>query len=243
LSRIPEARTLTSNDKMMQEARRLKQNHLQAMGRGTYGLDYVEERLDLGLLYAKGGLDPRIFMGAFHHLMRSIGFMIMEAAKGREAEAFERFMSFKKVAFFDMSLIIDTIVFERENTIRQQQQAILELSTPVLAVKEKLLLLPIIGTVDTARAQQLTQQLLQSIRDHAARAVVLDVSGVPLMDSGVVSHLNKTVKAARLMGTEVVVSGISADMAQALVRLGADIGELNTVSDLRSGLQLAETWL
>ena len=140
-------------------------------------------------------------------------------------EGFETFMSLKKVAFFDIGLIVDALIFERERIIRQQQEAIRELSTPVLQIRERLLLLPIIGVIDTHRARLITESLLQSIRDNRAKVVVMDVTGVATIDSKVANHLLQTVTAARLMGAMVIVTGLSADVAQSLVALGIELDQ------------------
>ena len=110
-----------------------------------------------------------------------------------------------------------SFVRERERIIRQQQEAIRELSTPVLPVRERLLILPISGVIDSQRARQLTEKLLNGIRDHRAKVVVVDVTGVPTIDSTVANHLVQTVEASRLMGASVIVTGLSASSAQTLV--------------------------
>src|SRR5881628_3479396 len=111
-------------------------------------------------------------------------------------------------------------VQERERTIREQQEAIRELSTPVLQVRERLLILPIIGVIDPHRARQLTEQLLRGIRTNRARVVVIDITGVAAMDSNVANHLVQTVEASRLLGATVIVTGLSPEIAQTLVTIG-----------------------
>ena len=139
-----------------------------------------------------------------------------------------------------MSVIGEEYLRTKERIITQQQEAIQELSTPVLQVRERLLLIPIVGVLDTQRARHLTQHLLLAIRTHRAKVVVLDITGVPAVDSKVANHLLQTVRAARLMGARSVVTGLSAEVAQALVVLGVDIEQFNTVGDLQGGLEEAE---
>src|SRR5438445_3770010 len=107
-------------------------------------------------------------------------------------------------------------VRERERVIRQQQESIRELSTPVLQVRERLLILPIIGVIDPHRARQLTEQLLRAIRANRARVVVIDITGVAAMDANVPNHLVLTVEAARLLGATVIVTGLPPEIAQTL---------------------------
>ena len=136
-----------------------------------------------------------------------------------------------------------SFVQERERIIRQQQEAIRELSTPVLQVRERLLILPIIGVLDGQRARQLTEQLLRGIRTNRARVVVIDITGVPTIDSTVANHLVQTVDASRLMGASVIITGLSPEIAQTLVTLGVDLSKVNAVGDLQGGIEEAERLL
>ncbi|MDQ3325387.1 MAG: STAS domain-containing protein [Actinomycetota bacterium] len=136
-----------------------------------------------------------------------------------------------------------SFVEERERVIRQQQDAIRELSTPVLPVRERLLVLPIIGVLDAERARQLTEQLLTGIRTHRARVVVMDITGAPDVDASVANHLVQAVDASRLMGAAVIITGLSPKIAQTLVTIGVDLSKMNTVGDLQGGLEEAERLL
>jgi len=134
-------------------------------------------------------------------------------------------------------------VQERERIIREQQEAIRELSTPVLQVRERLLILPIIGAIDPHRARQLTEQLLHGIRATRGKVVVIDLTGVAAVDSSIANHLVQTVEASRLLGATVIVTGLSPAIAQTLVNIGVDLGKMNTVGDLQGGIEQAERLL
>jgi len=136
-----------------------------------------------------------------------------------------------------------SFVDERERVIRQQQDAIRELSTPVLPVRERLLILPIIGVLDSERARQLTEQLLAAIRTHRAKVVVIDITGAPDVDEAVANHLVRTVDAARLMGASAIITGLSPEIARTLVTIGVDLSKMNTIGDLQGGLEEAERLL
>jgi rsbT co-antagonist protein RsbR len=142
-----------------------------------------------------------------------------------------------------MSTIGDEYLKTKERIIAQQQHAIQELSTPVLKLRDRLLLVPLVGILDTQRARLMTEQLLRAVRTHRAKVVVIDITGVPAVDSKVANHLFQTAAAARLMGAQAVITGLSADVAQALVALGIDVGRLSTVGDLQGGLEEAEKLL
>jgi rsbT co-antagonist protein RsbR len=136
-----------------------------------------------------------------------------------------------------------SFVEERERVIRQQQDSLIELSTPVLQVRERLLILPIIGVLDDVRARQLTEQLLGGIRTHRAKVVVVDITGVPDVDQAVANSLVQTVDASRLMGAEVIITGLSSKIAQTLVTIGVDLNKMRTVGDLQGGIEEAERQL
>ena len=142
-------------------------------------------------------------------------------------------------------LLIVALAFiqQRERLLREQQEAIRELSTPVLRVHEGLLILPIVGLIDSDRARQLTDQLLRAIREHRAKAVVIDITGVPAVDSKVANHLIQTVDAARLLGATAILTGVSAEIAQTIVTIGVDLSKINTVGDLQGGIDRADQLL
>jgi len=124
-------------------------------------------------------------------------------------------------------------------SIASQRLTIEELETPVLEVWEGILALPIIGTVDTARAQTMTERLLEKIVSTKSEIVILDITGVPVVDTSVARHLLETVTAARLLGAEVLVVGLTSRTAITLVHLGVDLGDLTTRTTMAKGLELA----
>jgi rsbT co-antagonist protein RsbR len=136
-----------------------------------------------------------------------------------------------------------SFVQERERIIGEQQAAIRELSTPVLQVRDRLLILPIIGVLDSQRASQLTEQLLSGIRSTRAKVVVVDITGVPTIDLSVANHLVQTVQASKLMGASVIVTGLSSDIARTLVSLGVELDMITAIGDLQGGMEEAERLL
>jgi anti-anti-sigma regulatory factor len=129
--------------------------------------------------------------------------------------------------------------------LEAQQETIHELSTPVIPVMEapdgsgSIIVLPLIGSIDSMRAKDITRSLLAGISQHRAKVVILDVTGVGIMDTGIVNHLNKTIQAARLKGTRTIVTGISDAVAEAIVELGIDWSDIETLRNLQTGLVVA----
>jgi len=126
-----------------------------------------------------------------------------------------------------------------QDTIAQQRATISELQTPVIQVWEGILALPIVGTVDTARAQDMTEALLERIVATGSEIVLLDITGVPVVDTAVARHLLETVSAARLLGADVLIVGLSSRTAMTLVQLGIDLSHVTTRATLAKGLEFA----
>lgn len=127
----------------------------------------------------------------------------------------------------------------REEIIRRQQAELLELSTPVVKLWDGILALPLIGTLDSARTQVVMESLLQAIVDTGSSVAIIDITGVPTVDTLVAQHLMKTVQAARLMGAECVISGIRPAIAQAMVHLGVSFNEIVTKASLADAIRYA----
>ncbi len=150
---------------------------------------------------------------------------------------------YEPVANRILSIVALAFVEEREMKITEQQQAMLALSTPVLQIRDQILVLPLIGTIDSARAAQIVEQLLNSIVDTQASVVILDITGVPVIDTAVANHLIKTIQAARMLGANTIITGISPANAQTLVTLGVDLSMMTTRGSLRSGVKFADEML
>jgi rsbT co-antagonist protein RsbR len=227
----------------LERVKRLQKEYFLRLTEGDYGHDYVANRLKIGAVHERVGLAPQWYLGMYSFYLRAVASRLLDAFPADPARAFSSFLSLLKLVFLDIGLAVDTYIYAREATMRKQQEAIRELSTPVLQIRDRLLLLPIIGVIDTHRARLITDSLLRSIRSTRAKVIVMDVTGVATIDSKVANHLIQTVIAAGLMGARVIVTGLSSDVAQALVGLGLDLNKLNTVGDLQGGIEEAERLL
>lgn len=127
----------------------------------------------------------------------------------------------------------------REKVVKQQQQELLELSTPVAKLWENILVLPLIGTLDSARTQLVMENLLQKIVETGALVAIIDIAGIPMVDTLVAQHLIKTINAARLMGAECIVSGIRPQIAQTIIHLGISLTDVITKATLADAVRLA----
>lgn len=235
-----ETRAFFHDPNVLARVKAAQKEYFLRLTHGHYGTEYVENRLRVGAIHERISLPTKSYLGMYSFYLRTVAQRLFDEYPDEPRAALEAFLSLMKLTFFDMGLAIDTYFDSRERTINEQQEAIKELSTPVLQMREGILLLPVIGMIDSYRASQLTEQLLRSIRSTRSRVVVVDITGVPYVDSRVASHLVQTVEAARLMGSKVIVSGVSPEIALTMVTLGIDLGRIETVGDMRSGIERAE---
>lgn len=138
----------------------------------------------------------------------------------------------------ELMMVISRLEQAQED-LRLQARAIQQLSTPVVQIWDGILLVPLVGSIDDRRAQQLIETLLVTISERSAETVIIDITGVSTVDTAVANYLIRTVKAARLLGAHPMLVGISAEVAQTLVTLGVDLREIETSADLQRGLQRA----
>lgn len=239
LLHFPQGRAFFQDPAVLSRVKQAQRTYFLDLTRGDYGSDYIRNRLRIGAVHQRVGLPFQVYLGMYNWYLRNVAHRFFEAYSDRPAQALKILLSLTKLVFFDVGLAMEVYL----RTIEEQQEAIKELSTPVLQLREGLLILPIVGALNSARARQLTEQLLRAISSRRAKMVVMDVTGVPAVDSKVANHLVQTVAASRLMGATVIVTGLSAEVAQALVAIGADLSTVKTAGDLQSGIEEAELLL
>jgi rsbT co-antagonist protein RsbR len=238
-----ETRTFFNDPAVLQRVKKAQQDYFLRLTQGHYDLAYAQNRLNIGAIHERIDLPVKAYLGMYNYYLRAVASRLIDAFRREPERAWSAFLSLMKLTFLDMGLAFDTYINARERTIRDQREAIQELPTPVLPFREGMLLVPIIGLIDSVRARLLTEQLLGAIRDTRAKVVVIDITGVQAVDSKVANHMIQTVEAARLMGATAILAGVSPQIAQTMVTLGIDLGRMTTVGDLRSGIERAEALL
>src|SRR5579885_2356578 len=244
VARISETRLLTAmtKDEIFAEATSVYDSYVEALESGTFEALQAYAR-NLSERIIPRGVETHEVIGVVL-LLRDVLARSLFAKYQTNFALLNRILDAYEPAVNRISNTVAVgFVQERERVIREQQEAIRVLSTPVLQVRERLLILPIIGVIDPQRARQLTEQLLRGIRTNRAKVVVIDITGVPVMDATVANHLVQTVEAARLLGATVIISGLSPEIAQTLVTIGVDLGKMNTVGDMSCGIEEAERLL
>lgn len=242
--RITQAQLLTamSKEEIFAEATSVYDNYVEALETGTFEALQAYAR-NLSERIIPRGVETNEVVGIVL-LLRDVLARSLFAKYQGDFEKLNRILDAYEPAANRIAITVAVgFVQERERTIREQQEAIRELSTPVLQVRERLLILPIIGLIDPQRARQLTEQLLRAIRSNRAKVVVIDITGVAAMDSAVANHLVLTVEASRLLGATVIVTGLSPEISQTLVNIGVNLSKMNTVGDLQGGIEEAERLL
>src|SRR6266566_2181383 len=244
VARIAEAQLLTAmtQEEIFAEATSVYDSYVAALETGTFEALQAYAR-NLSERIIPRGVETHEVVGIVL-LLRDVLARSLFAKYHEDFEKLNRILdAYEPAANRIANTVAVGFVQERERIIRQQQEAIRELSTPVLPVRERLLILPMIGLIDPQRARQLTEQLLRGIRLNRAKVVVIDITGVAAMDVTVANHLVQTVEASRLLGATVIVTGLSPEIAQTLVTIGVDLGKMNAVGDLQGGIEQAERLL
>jgi rsbT co-antagonist protein RsbR len=136
----------------------------------------------------------------------------------------------------EMERVYTNAVSEQQQQQDQLRSTIRELSTPIIPVHEGILVLPLVGSVDSRRATEITERLLEAIALHQAEFVIVDITGVPLIDTSTANHLLMTTRAAGLLGSQVVLVGMGAEIAQTIVQLGVELQGLVTLANLQAGI-------
>ena len=235
----PETLVFFPDQATLTRVKKMQNTYFMGLFSGTCDLNYVRDRLRVGTTHERIGMAPKLYLGAYRRYLALIHQRLLEHFKGNTPEAAAALESIRKIIFFDMALAIDTYIAAYLETMTRHQAAIRELSTPVIKVYERILLLPIVGTVDTQRAHQIMETVLVQVVEQQARVMILDIAGVPVVDTKVADHILKTTAAVQLLGAQTILTGISASVARTVVQLGVEITRMHTRSKLAEGIELA----
>lgn len=236
---------LMSNKDLKSQSQELLAGLLEALKGENFDLndsryDRVKEILaDVSISRAQRGYSPRE-TGLFVLMLKEAFFTKMKDNYGSDIMSFYTDMMRVNQLIDSMSLYtFEVYLKSREEVILRQRDEITDISTPVIKVWDQILAIPIIGTLDSSRTQVIMESLLTEIVNTGSKTAILDISGVPAVDSLVAQHLIKTVSATRLMGAECIISGIRPEIAQTMVHLGINLSDIATKASLASALQHA----
>jgi rsbT co-antagonist protein RsbR len=234
----PEFDQLFTNDEMVQRVKGLQLDYWADFFRGVVDNAYLTRRRAIGEVHARIGLSlPAYFAG--------MNMMLENFCEGQEIQklsAEDRTATVRAVTkqiHLDTALVVETFSRLTSETITEQSRSLISMSTPVTAIWRDVLLLPIVGIVDSKRSQEIMNAMLTKIAEVQAKVIIMDIAGVAIVDTAVANHLIKITKATKLMGCECTISGVSAAIAQTVVELGIDVGEIRTTATLRDALESA----
>ncbi len=233
----PETRRFFADDATIRRVKHAQREYFLGLFQGKCDLAYVEDRLRVGAAHERIGLAPRWYLGAYRRYLQLMHDRLF--ADLPEAEARAGFDSVQRLVFFDIALAVDTYIAANLDAVGRHQAAIRELSTPVIRVHDRILLLPLVGAIDSVRAQQVMDTVLLRVVEEKAKCIIIDIAGVPVVDTKVADNLVKTTASVRLLGAQTILTGISAQVARTMVQLGVDISAMHTLSNLSEGIELA----
>ena len=207
---------------------------------GRVDLEYFEARRQIGAVHEAIGLPNDIYCAGMSVSESALQQMIQETdADAADKQAMSR--SLAKLIDLDTYLALDEIALLKNFKILEQSRSVMEMSTPVTPIWEGILLLPLLGIIDTARTQDIMEKSLTKIAESEAKVFVLDISGVSTVDTAVANQLLKVTRATELMGCSSIISGISPAIAKTLVELGISTGEVRTTATLKDAFEIALT--
>ncbi|GAA2410688.1 STAS domain-containing protein [Streptomyces glaucosporus] len=204
---------------------------------GTHG-DLRDAVMELSLRRERSGADPTATSLAILALKDAV-LEAVERDNSDPRELFPAALMINRLLDEAAALSFSAYVERREEIIQRQSRQLLEMSTPVVHLWRQILAVPLIGTLDTARTQVVMENLLQSIQTHEARVAIIDITGVPTVDTAVAQHLMQTVNAVRLMGADCFISGVRPSIAQTIAQLGIDLSTILTRATLADALAAA----
>jgi rsbT co-antagonist protein RsbR len=233
-----ESRKFFPDEATVRRVKATQRDYFVGLFAGKCDLAYVEDRLRVGAAHERIGLAPKWYIGAYRRYMQlMLERLATELPSVQELR--DAMRCIQKIVYFDMALAVDTYLAAHADTVRRHQQAIRELSTPVIRVHEGILLLPLVGAIDSLRAQQVMESVLTRVADDQARVIILDIAGVAVVDTKVADNLVKTTASVRLLGAQTILTGISAQVARTMVQLGVDVSVMHTRARLAEGIELA----
>jgi len=227
-----------SNPNRLERVKKLQVVHWNSMFDAQLDEKWFASRRHVGAVHAQIDLPNDIYFAGMSMSGKSLVDRVM-APKSPFANPKETAGALMKLVFLDAFVVIDEIARLQKEKISASTQSLLEMSTPVTPIWEGILLLPLVGILDSARAQDVMSKTLNKISETRAKVFVLDISGVGAMDTAVANQLLKITRATQLMGCETILSGLSPAIARTLVDLGVNIGEVRTTSTLRDSFELA----
>lgn len=227
----------SDDSKALERVKKLQIEHWNDFFKADLDENHFMNRRRIGAMHAHIELPNDIFcagLSVMHDLMIQ---RLVEKSK-LSKHTLEMLSAIKKLTFLDTYLVLDEINQIQKQKLLDHSESLQELSTPVIPIWEGVLLLPLLGIIDSSRTQDIMKKTLSKIAETRSKVFIMDISGVAAVDTAVANQLIKITKATQLMGCESIISGISPAISQTLVELGISVGEILTTATLRDALEL-----
>lgn len=238
LDKLPEYRQFFSDSKKLKSVQDSQLIYWQSFFAANVDANYIARRREVGEVHARVRLPLPTYFASMNTSM-----VIFTDHMSGETNSSEEYSSlvkaFTKLLHLDTTLVVESYSRLINKRIAEQSEALLAMSTPVTMIWQDILMLPIVGIIDSKRAQDIMAAVLNKIAEHRAKIFIMDISGVAVVDTAVANHFIKITKATKLMGCECLVSGVSPAIAQTMVQLGINVGEVSTSATLRDALENA----
>jgi rsbT co-antagonist protein RsbR len=231
----PEFEQFFSDPEVLERVQGLQAGYWEVFMGGEVDERYVEARYSVGEAHARIGLPLNTYFAGMNGFLEIFADVVSSADMSAEERASMN-RSLAKLLHLDTAIVVDTYNQIVEDTLTAQSKSLMEMSTPVTQIWEGILLLPIVGLIDSHRARDIMNATLAKIAETQAQIFILDISGVGVVDTAVANNLIKITSATRLMGCETTISGVSPAIAQTIVDLGIDVGSIKTTATMKDAL-------
>ncbi len=239
LLQVEETKSFFPDETMLNRVRKLQKTYFLELTAGDYGESYLNNRLQIGRIHYRIGLSPRWYIGTYSIYQGLAIPRLLQALKGDYDKMLRALSALIKIIQLDQELAITTYITSAERVITQQSREILAISTPVVQMWEGILVAPLIGTLDSQRTEQFMERLLESVVKTNSQVALVDITGVPTIDTQTAQYLIEAVNAVKLLGAQVVLTGICPAIAQTLVHLGIELTDVVTCASLAAGVRYA----
>lgn len=197
---------------------------------------FIEHRRTVGEVHARIGLSLSVYFTSVNKSLIIFTERLYDHSLSHE-DYLASVQAITRLMHLDTAIVVETYSRLTNQKISEQSQALMEMSTPVTAIWQGILMLPIVGIIDSKRAQDIMNAMLSKIGETRSKVIIMDISGVAVVDTAVANHLIKITKATKLMGCDCTISGVSPAIAQTIVGLGINVGEVHTTATLRDALE------
>lgn len=234
----PEYELFFSNPTKLLSVQKMQVDYWNEFFKAKITEDYLDHRRMVGETHARIGLSLPAYLAGMN---MSLTIFIEKLYDGSlsDKEYAQADLAITRLMHLDTAVVVEAYYQRTNKIISDQHRSLMEMSTPVTAIWSEILMLPVVGIIDSKRAQDIMNAMLQKIAETQSRVIILDISGVGVVDTAVANHLIKITKATRLMGCQCTVSGVSPAIAQTIVELGIDVGNMKTTATLKDALQQA----